>query len=348
MQNLDELKKRQRAISDELADPAVYSDFQKSTDLVRELQKIKKNIDLMDEIGALEKRRLDNTNLLKTESDVELLAIAQKDLEEVDAKIKEQKKKLAELEKGTSESIDHVIIEIRAGAGGDEASLFAASLLRMYTMYAQRKGWKTTILDESFSAVSGYKEVVLEIEGDDLVYTTLKNESGVHRVQRIPETEKNGRIHTSTATVAVLPVKKERQMEVRPADIKIEFFRSSGPGGQNVNKVETAVRLHHLPTGLVIACQSERSQQRNKDKAMEILESKLVAAEKEKEAKERGDLRKSQVGTADRSEKIRTYNFPQDRVTDHRTKQSWHNIGNIIDGNLEKMMEDISLELEQQ
>jgi peptide chain release factor 1 len=348
MQNLDELKKRQQAITDALADPAVYSDFQKSTDLARELQKIKKHVDLLADLDALEKRRLENSDLLRTESDLELLSIAQKDLEEVEIQIKEQKKKLTELEKGVSESIDHVIIEIRAGAGGDEASLFAASLLRMYANYAQNKGWHSTVLDESFSAVGGYKEAVLEIEGNEKVYADLKNESGVHRVQRIPETEKNGRVHTSTATVAVLPVKKERLMEIRPSDIKIEFFRSSGPGGQNVNKVETAVRLYHLPTGLVIACQSERSQQRNKDKAMEILESKLVAAEKEREAKERGDLRKSQVGTADRSEKIRTYNFPQDRVTDHRTKQSWHNIGNLLDGNLDKMIEDISQELEQQ
>ena len=227
----------------------------------------------------------------------------------------------------------NVIIEIRAGAGGDEAALFAASLYRMYTRFAEKKGWKTKLLNSNRSSLKGFKEVVFQINGED-VYSKLKQEAGVHRVQRIPETEKSGRIHTSTASVAVLPETESKEIEIKPSDLKIDIFRASGPGGQNVNMRSTAIRLTHIPTNIVISSQNERSQADNKENALNILRSKLYVLKMEKELKKLGQERRAQIGTADRSEKIRTYNFPQDRITDHRIKKSWHNLEKILDGNL--------------
>lgn len=232
----------------------------------------------------------------------------------------------------------NVIMEIRAGAGGEEATLFARELFEMYSRFADKKGWKTALLNESKSDLRGYKEVVFEVNGKD-VYKTMSFESGVHRVQRIPETEKSGRIHTSTASVAVLPQAKEIDLEIKPQELKVEFFRSSGPGGQNVNKVETAVRIYHLPTGLVVSSQESRSQQKNREHAMAILRAKILDARLQEETKKIGAQRRQQIGTGDRSEKIRTYNFPQDRVTDHRIKKSWHNIESIMQGNIEAITE---------
>lgn len=232
----------------------------------------------------------------------------------------------------------NVIMEIRAGAGGEEATLFARELFEMYSRFADKRGWKTALLNESKGDLRGYKEVVFEVNGKD-VYKTMSFESGVHRVQRIPETEKSGRIHTSTASVAVLPQAKEIDLEIKPQELKVEFFRSSGPGGQNVNKVETAVRIYHLPTGLVVSSQESRSQQKNREHAMAILRAKILDARLQEETKKIGAQRRQQIGTGDRSEKIRTYNFPQDRVTDHRIKKSWHNIESIMQGNIESITE---------
>ena len=234
----------------------------------------------------------------------------------------------------TASASDRAILEIRAGTGGGEAALFAGELLRMYTAYAKRRGWDVNLIDSHPTTLGGYKEAVLEIVGLD-AYIELATEAGVHRVQRIPATEKTGRIHTSTASVAVLPEAKESDMEIRPQDIKVEFFRSSGPGGQNVNKVETAVRVWHLPTGLVVASQESRSQQKNRERAMTLLRTKLLDAEHQREAAKTASARREQIGSAERAEKIRTYNFPQDRVTDHRIKKSWHNIESILAGNLD-------------
>lgn len=225
------------------------------------------------------------------------------------------------------------VMEFRAAAGGDEAKLFAEELARMYMRYAERRGWQVKILDPSLSE--------LELKGKG-VYESLKYETGVHRVQRIPLTEKSGRVHTSTASVAILPIRKHARVELNPADIEMEFSRSGGAGGQNVNKVETAVRLIHKPTGLEVRSQSERSQAANREKAMQILAAKLESFEEEKAAKEHAELRKGQIGTGDRSEKIRTYNFPQDRVTDHRIKESWHNIPGIMDGDLDDIVEALA------
>jgi peptide chain release factor 1 len=233
-----------------------------------------------------------------------------------------------------------VIMEIRAGVGGEEAALFAERLFEMYSRFASKQGWRLAIIDESKSERGGYKEIVAEISGD--AYSAFRFESGVHRVQRVPETEKAGRVHTSTASVAVLPIAQETDIAVRPQDIKIEFFRSSGPGGQNVNKVETAVRIYHLPTGLIVTSQDSRSQQKNREQAMTLLRSRLLAARREQEAQKTADTRRAQIGTGDRSEKIRTYNFPQDRITDHRIKQSWHHIESVLAGNMEPLVDALN------
>lgn len=230
--------------------------------------------------------------------------------------------------------MNSIILEIRAGAGGKEASLFASDLAQMYTKYAEKQNWQVSLVDESKDSLGGYKEVVFGISGPN-AYEKFKNESGVHRVQRIPSTEKSGRIHTSTASVAVLPEIPEEKIDIRPDELEISFARAGGPGGQNVNKVETAVRILHKPTGTTVACRSERSQQRNREKAMNILQVKLAEIKKEKEFGRVGDERRQQIGTQDRSEKIRTYNFTQDRITDHRIKKSWHNIEKIMEGGLE-------------
>ncbi len=236
---------------------------------------------------------------------------------------------------------NELVLEVRAGAGGDEAALFATQLAQMYSRYAEIHGWQVRTLSESRNEMGGYKEVALEIKGQDC-YKQLQFETGVHRVQRVPVTEKQGRIHTSTASVAILPVYKRTTIKISPADLEIEFSRSGGAGGQNVNKVETAVRLTHKPTGLTLRCTAERTQQKNRDKALSILESRLQQMKDEEEEAKRSGARAAQVGTGDRSEKIRTYNFPQDRVTDHRIKKSWSGIEKIMLGNIDGIIEALA------
>jgi len=239
---------------------------------------------------------------------------------------------------GGSAEKNKAILEIRAGVGGNEAALFAADLLRMYQSYAQKRGWEFVLIDESKNDLGGYKEVVYELRGKN-VYHLLKYESGVHRIQRVPATEKSGRIHTSTASVAVLPVAEEKELEIKDSDIEVSFSRAGGPGGQNVNKVETAVRILHKPTGIVISSRAERSQQKNRERAMEVLRAKLLDEKLRKEEEIVKKDRKEQIGTADRSEKIRTYNFLQDRITDHRINESWHNIKEILNGNMDDIVD---------
>ena len=234
----------------------------------------------------------------------------------------------------------NIICEIRAGAGGEEAALFAGTLFRMYTMYAEKKHWKVEVLNENETGLGGYKEVTFMITGKG-VYSRLKFESGVHRVQRVPDTESSGRIHTSTATVAVLPVVEDVEIEINPADIKMEVFRSSGAGGQHINKTSSAVRLIHEPTGIVVECQTERSQFQNRDNAMRMLRTKLYEIEKQKQDSEVANARKSQVGSGDRSEKIRTYNYPQGRITDHRIGMSIYQMENFLNGDLDEMIDNL-------
>ena len=233
--------------------------------------------------------------------------------------------------------INKIIMEVRAGAGGDEASIFAGELVNMYQKYAQKMNWRFSIIDSNQTTLGGYKTFIGKIEGAG-VYDALKHESGVHRIQRVPATEKSGRVHTSTASVAILPVVEQKVFEINPSDLEISFFRSSGPGGQNVNKVETAVRVLHKPTGVVVASQTERSQNANKESALTILRSKLYEEMQRQQASSLGALRREQIGSMERSEKIRTYNFPDDRITDHRIGKKWHNIEKIMAGDLDPIV----------
>lgn len=255
--------------------------------------------------------------------------------------LERQIEEMQKSEKEEEEFPNEIILEVRAGAGGDEASLFAYELAHMYELYAETRGWSSKALNESMNEVGGYKEASFEIRGKD-VYKLLRYETGVHRVQRIPATEKNGRIHTSTASVAILPLRKKSKIEINPSDIDMEYSRAGGAGGQNVNKVETAVRLIHKPTGIDVRCTTERNQLGNREQAMIILMAKLQVLKDEEEAKKYSADRKGQIGTGDRSEKIRTYNFPQDRVTDHRIRQSWSNIPGIMSGKIDKILDAMS------
>ncbi|MBL7045835.1 MAG: PCRF domain-containing protein [Parcubacteria group bacterium] len=263
----------------------------------------------------------------------------------------DKKALIAQMEQITNVDVEEekfpneVVLEVRSGAGGEEAALFAEELAEMYQKYAEVKGWGTKILNESRSSLGGYKEVSVEVKGEG-VFKELRYETGVHRVQRIPATEKQGRIHTSTASVAILPIRKHSSIELSPDDLEIEFSRSGGAGGQNVNKVETAVRIIHKPTGIDVRSTAERSQLKNREKAMAILTSKIETLREEEEAKKHASNRKEQIGTGDRSEKIRTYNFPQDRVTDHRIKESWSNIEGIMGGAINPVIKSLSDESE--
>jgi peptide chain release factor 1 len=292
---------------------------------------------LATQFDALMKKREEAEQLLGDESMREL---ALEEMAEIDAQLGHQYTEMARILEASKEEETKpygVVLEVRAGVGGEEAALFAEELAIMYTNYAERKGWRTTKVSESRATQGGYKEAVFEILGKD-VYDELRYETGVHRVQRIPVTEKSGRIHTSTASVLVLPMRMKSTIEIKQSDIEMEFSRSGGAGGQNVNKVETAVRLIHVPTGVDVRCQSGRSQLKNREMAMSMLIAKLEMLHEEEEARKNAAIRKSKIGTGDRSEKIRTYNVPQNRITDHRIKESWHNIEGILGGELDDVI----------
>lgn len=298
---------------------------------------------LAEEYERLTKQEEELSHVAKEDPDVRELA--EEDLKNITTQKEALWRRMEEIIAGGGEDgedsggkIAETVLEVRAGAGGEEAALFAADLAAMYEKYAMARGWSWKKLDESRSDLGGYKEGVFEIKGDG-VYDDLRYETGVHRIQRIPGTEKSGRIHTSTASVAVLPIRAKGNADINQADVEIDFSRAGGAGGQNVNKVETAVRLLHKPTGIVVRCTSERSQLKNREKAFALLAAKLAAMREEEEARAHADTRREQIGTGDRSEKIRTYNILQDRITDHRIKQSWHNIEKILAGNIEPIIE---------
>lgn len=292
---------------------------------------------LQQNLAEIEKQIEENKQLITGETNPELIELAEEEIVELRKRKQALEEKIKKLQEEPTKTIKSIIVEVRAGTGGEEAALFASDLFRMYSRFAEKKGWKTKVLDSNASSLKGIKEIIFKISGEN-AYEKLRQEGGVHRVQRIPETEKSGRIHTSTATVAVLPEVESKEIEIKPSDLKISSFRASGPGGQYVNKTESAVRIVHIPSGIIVASQTERHQAANRENALSVLRSKLYSLKVEKELQKIGQERKSQIGTAERSEKIRTYNFPQDRITDHRIGKSWHNIENILDGNLEPII----------
>lgn len=337
-EQLENSEKRHRELGEALARPDVASDPDRFRKLGKEYRDLKEIVETYRTYRTVCKNLSEAQDILRTSKDAELLEMAElekDDLEKKETEIAERLKHLL-IPKDPNDSKD-IIVEIRAGAGGDEAALFAANLYRMYSRYAETIGGRCEMLSSNPTGIGGYKEIIFSVTGQD-VYGKLKYESGVHRVQRIPETEANGRIHTSTATVAVLPEAEEVDVEIDPHDLKIDVFRSSGPGGQSVNTTDSAVRVTHLPSGLVVSCQDEKSQIKNKAKALKVLRSRLLdLAIQEQQAKTAAD-RRSQVGTGDRSAKIRTYNFPQGRITDHRIKLTLHRLEDVLNGDLSELI----------
>jgi len=336
MVNIDAVKKEYENILAQLSDPELISNPQEFEKLSKRKEVLERMIEKEREIREIMNKIKENESIISAREDPELIALAEAEITQLKerAKILEKELQAEGQERGSSSKFGAVIVEIRAGTGGEEAALFAADLFKMYTKYAKSQDWKTKVLDSHQTELGGFKEVIFELR-DGEVYSKMKYEAGVHRVQRIPKTEKAGRIHTSTATVAILPKPKKTEIKIRPEDLKIEFYRASGPGGQYVNKKETAVRISHLPTGLVVTSQTERNQAQNKENALSILEARLSEKIREKEEMKLSKERKTQIGWAKRAEKIRTYNFPQDRLTDHRIKKSWHNLEEIMEGKLE-------------
>ncbi|MBU2626844.1 MAG: peptide chain release factor 1 [candidate division Zixibacteria bacterium] len=340
---IDKLEAKLAELSDQLASPEVINDLKK----LRKISKQHRDVSEILEVGRryrkISRQLEDNEQICRDDSDKELAELARSELDDLYTEMEsvEKELKLLLIPRDPNDS-KNTVMEIRAGTGGDEAALFAADMYRMYTRFADAMGWRTDILSSHPTGVGGFKEIIVLVVGDG-AYGKLKYESGVHRVQRVPVTESSGRIHTSAASVAVLPEAEEIDIAINPNELKIDVFRSSGPGGQSVNTTDSAVRITHIPTGMVVTCQDEKSQLKNKNKAMKVLRTRLLEQAEEKQHGEIADQRKSMVSTGDRSAKIRTYNFPQGRVTDHRIGLTIHQLDNILQGDLNQIIEALSL-----
>ena len=338
---LDKAKTRFDELTNQLADPAVVGNPAELKRVSKERSSLEDLVTAARRYDDVLKQIAENTALYRTEKDAELVAMAKaevEDLEQERAKLEQDLPRLLL----PPDPLDHknVIVEIRAGTGGEEAALFAGEMLRLYTKYAERHGWRPELLSTSEAGAGGLKEAVVQINGDG-AYSKLKYESGVHRVQRVPETEASGRIHTSAVTVAVLPEAEEIDVEIKPGDLQIDVFRSSGPGGQSVNTADSAVRIRHIPTGIVVQCQDERSQLKNKAKALKVLRARLLDMEIQEQERKLAATRKSMVSSGDRSAKIRTYNFPQGRVTDHRIGLTLYRLQDVLEGDLDELVEGL-------
>lgn len=331
--------KRYSELSQRLYEPSVAADPEQYQKTMKELKSIEEIVLTYREYKQAVKSQDESIEILEESVDSDLKELAQLELDEAKQNIDKlsEKLKILLLPKDPNDE-RNVIVEIRGGAGGEESALFSAVLFRMYSMYAEKKGYKVEIVNANETELGGYKEISFMIEGEG-AYSRFKYESGVHRVQRVPETESQGRVHTSTTTVAVLPEAEDVELEIDPKDLKIDTFRSSGAGGQHINKTSSAIRITHLPTGTVVECQDERSQYKNKDKALKVLKSRLLKEKQDKQASEIAANRKSQVGTGDRSERIRTYNYPQGRLTDHRIGLTLYKLEDILNGNLDEVID---------
>ncbi len=342
---LEEYEKKYEELNILLSDPKIIADQSKFQQFSKTHSEISKTVLKYKEYKKILKEIKENLKMLEAEKDIEFKKLIREDLERLEKKKTNLEIELKELI-FPEDPYDkkNIIVEIRAGAGGDEAALFVGDLFRMYSRYSEANGWKTEIMDSSPTEIGGFKEIIFNITGKD-VYKKLKYESGVHRVQRVPITESSGRIHTSTVTVAILPEVEEIELEINPNDLKIDRFRATGPGGQSVNTTDSAVRITHIPTGIVATCQDEKSQYKNKEKALKILRARLLD-KMERERHEKIDQkRRKQVGTGDRSERIRTYNFPQNRITDHRINLTLHNLEEVLEGNLDNLLNALSEKL---
>lgn len=338
-EKLESIKKRFDEINLEMADPASLEDMKAYQELVRERSSLEEVALTYEEYLNTRKQLDEAKELLNNEDDHEMVEFLKGEVETFEKALSKTETRMKKLliPKDKFEGKD-IIVEIRAGTGGDEAALFAGDLLRMYSRFAEKKRWKTEILSSSPSEVGGFKEVIFSMKGKS-VYPLMKFESGVHRVQRVPVTESGGRIHTSTATAAVLPEAEDVEIKIEPSDLKVDVFRSTGPGGQSVNTTDSAVRMTHLPTGTVVSCQDEKSQLQNKEKALRILKARLLETARREQEQKEAESRRKQVGTGERSEKIRTYNFPQGRVTDHRINMTLHRLNDILEGDLDDLTE---------
>ena len=328
-------------ITQKLSTPEIYSDQTKMKSLNQELSKLEQSVKLFQKFLYIEKS-ISETQELLNDDDKEMIAIARDELDGYEKELKQVELKIIEatIEKDPNDSRD-VYMEIRAGTGGEEAAIFAGDLFKMYAKFAEKNKWSVEIINSNVSDHGGFKEIIYKVMGNN-VYSYLKFESGTHRVQRVPDTETQGRVHTSASTVAVLPIVDQvDDIEINPADLRIDTYRASGAGGQHVNKTDSAVRITHLPTGIVSECQDDRSQHKNKAKALEYLHSRLLSAEQEKQKKDTDESRKKQIGSGDRSERIRTYNFPQGRVTDHRINLTLYKLDQLIEGNIEPLIDSL-------